>query len=224
MWNLFRRVVPRAVRRRLGSLVLSEIKASNKRLSDRIPKVALPPEAIAKTQLLISREAMLERLPKGGIVAELGVDEGAFSAKILQTCAPRRLILVDIWGSERYGQAKRRHVETRFHPEIVGGTVQIEIGRSDEVAARFPDQSFDWIYIDTDHSYGTTIRELEQWSPKITAGGIIAGHDYIVGNWDGMVRYGVIEAVYDFCARHHWEIVYLTMEHDNFPSFAIRRI
>ena len=54
--------------------------------------------------------------------------------------------------------------------------------------------------------------------------GIIAGHDYILGNWDGLVRYGVIESVYEFCVRYNWEIIFLTTELNNSPSFAIRRI
>ena len=37
----------------------------------------------------------------------------------------------------------------------------------------FKDDYFDWIYIDTDHSYPTTIGELEAYAPKIKENGII---------------------------------------------------
>lgn len=39
-----------------------------------------------------------------------------------------------------------------------------------------------------------------------------------------MVRYGVIEAVYEFCAKYDWELLYITAENEGNPSFAIRRI
>jgi hypothetical protein len=55
-------------------------------------------------------------------------------------------------------------------------------------------------------------------------GGIIAGHDYIMGNWNAGHRYGVVEAVRAFCLRYNWELIFLTHELDNHPSFAIREI
>jgi hypothetical protein len=69
-----------------------------------------------------------------------------------------------------------------------------------------------------------TIAELNLYSKKIKQGGIIAGHDYIIGNWTDMIRYGVIEAVYEFCVNNEWEIIYITMELNENPSFAIRKI
>ena len=59
---------------------------------------------------------------------------------------------------------------------------------------------------------------------KIKPNGFIAGHDYLLGNWNGLVRYGVREAVYEFCTKYNWEIVFLTSEINNSPSFAIKEI
>jgi hypothetical protein len=72
--------------------------------------------------------------------------------------------------------------------------------------------------------YKTTTDELQSYHLKIKPNGIIAGHDFILGNWDGIVRYGVIEAVYEFCVKYNWEIIYLTTELYTNPSFAIRKI
>jgi hypothetical protein len=55
-----------------------------------------------------SREVLLERLPQGGIVAEVGVAEGEFSRAILQRNRPRRLHLIDLWGTDRGIGAWRR--------------------------------------------------------------------------------------------------------------------
>lgn len=224
MKKILKSFVPNLIKRRVYSFVLSQIKENNKKQSNQIPKYAIRSETISNTKLLLNRKELLKVLPKQGVVAELGVDEGNFSDMILSVCNPSKLVLVDFWGSERYNQNKRKNVEEKFNSQIKSGKVQIEIGLSTDVGDRFEDNYFDWIYIDTDHSYQTTIKELEIWEPKVKENGIIAGHDYIIGNWDGMVRYGVIEAVYEFCSKYNWEILFLTMEHDNHPSFAIRKI
>ena len=180
-------------------------------------------EKIDNTKLLTNREELLKHLPREGIVCELGVDKGDFSELILKYCNPEKLHLVDLWGSERYSQDKKRNVEEKFKPQIASGKVQIDIGYSTDVGKIYEDNYFDWIYIDTDHSYEGTFNELETYRLKVKDNGIIAGHDYIIANWDGMIRYGVIEAVYEFCSKYNWEIIYITMELNN-PSFAIRKL
>lgn len=206
------------------STILPVVKKVNTRASAQIPKVELSAKHLQHAQLLPSREKMLELLPQDGVVAELGVDEGGFSQSILEINKPKKLHLIDFWGSKRYNQDKRRNVEQMFSERIKDQQVEINLGLSTEVADTFSDQYFDWIYIDTDHSYSTTIQELELYGPKVKTGGIMAGHDYILGNWNGLVRYGVIEAVHEYCVKHNWEIMYLTTELHNPPSFAIRRI
>jgi predicted O-methyltransferase YrrM len=129
-----------------------------------------------------------------------------------------------VWSSERYNQEKRKEVEMKFKNEIGLQKVVINLGYSTSVVNNFEDSYFDWIYIDTNHSYETTKEELNLYSPKIKKGGIIAGHDYIVGYWNGLVKYGVIEAVNEFCICNDWELVYLTMENRDPRSFAIRKM
>jgi hypothetical protein len=115
-------------------------------------------------------------------------------------------------------------VHTRFTDLIKQDRVEIVRNLSFEAIASFPDQCFDWVYLDTDHSLETTRKELELLRPKMKMEGIIAGHDYIVGNWKTGYRYGVMEAVREFCLKYHWEMIYLTHELNDHPSFAIRRI
>lgn len=189
-----------------------------------IPKVDLEGKHIVNTKLLTNRNKMLDFLPNGGIVAELGVNKGEFSCEIFKKCKPEVLHLVDSWSSERYHGGLRTIVETTFKEEISLGRVQIHQGSSTEVAACFTDGFFDWIYIDTDHSYNITKAELQAYKNKIKPGGIIAGHDYILGNWGRILRYGVMEAVHEFCVQEDWELVFLTTEMSNSPSFAIRKI
>ncbi|MBK9175525.1 MAG: class I SAM-dependent methyltransferase [Flavobacteriales bacterium] len=172
--------------------------------------------------MVINRAAFLDMLPKGGIVAEAGVDRGDFSARILAITKPKKLHLIDIWGSKRYHGGLQQSVRQRFASEIASGLAQIDLGWSTAVLEQFPDGYFDWIYIDTDHGYKVTAAELAIARTKVKPSGIIAGHDYVTGNWDGGVRYGVVEAVHEFCVKHDWELVLLTHETDRHLSFAIR--
>ena len=151
------------------------------------------------------------------------MDQGDFSEKILQLCEPQKLHLVDFWGSRRYNEIKQKHVFNKFSAQQATGQVEINLGLSTDVARTFQDNYFDWIYIDTDHTYKTTKDELELYRSKMKPGGIIAGHDYSIGSWQELRRYGVIEAVHEFCLKYDWEMVYLTMDIHSHPSFAIRR-
>ena len=224
MINFLKIISPKWLKTRIYDYVRLRIEENNRINTLLVPKYAIQQETIQNTKLLLSREELLKLLPKEGVVAELGVDEGHFSEIILEICKPQKLHLIDVWESERYNQNKRKSVEENLKAQIDSGIVQIDLGYSTVVGNKFQNNYFDWIYIDTDHSYQTTIDELKVYSSKVKEDGIIAGHDYIIGNWDGMRRYGVIEAVYEFCSKNSWEIIYLTMEHDNHPSFAIRKI
>ena len=217
-------MIPRPIKRKIYNKAISIIKENNRIESEKIPKYDLEYRHIKNAKLITDREELLKLLPKDGIFAELGVDEGSFSESIINTCNPQILHLIDIWGSDRYNQDKRRQVENRFRQNIENGKIIINVGLSTEVVNGFQDNYFDCIYIDTDHSYETTIKELELYRPKIKDNGIISGHDYIIGNWDGMVKYGVIEAVSEFCIKYDWELIYLTVELTNYPSFAIKKI
>src|SRR5690242_21742886 len=106
-----------------------------------------------------------------------------------------------------------KYVENKFENEIRDKVVEINLGLSTDVGETFKDHYFDWVYIDTSHSYAVTKAELELYSKKVKLGnGIIAGHDFAIGNWVRGIRYGVIEAVYEFCVKNNWELIYLTME------------
>ncbi len=191
--------------------------------SSRIPLVELEARHIRNLRVVLDRSAFLDAFPKGGEVAELGVAYGDFSAMILEICKPDKLHLVDFWGSERYASGRVR-VEDRFRKQIGEGRVVIDLGLSTDVLPRFKEQQFDWIYVDTDHGYEVTSAELDLDRTKVKPGGIIAGHDYITGNWDGGVRYGVVEAVHEFCVKHNWELILLTHETDRHLSFAIQEL
>jgi len=189
-----------------------------------LPKLDLQEKHIANLKVLTNRKALLEKLPKDGLVAELGVNKGEFSQEILRVSKPQIFYLVDAWDSERYDGGLRNRVESMFVNQITAGKVMIHQGYSTDLASSFEDRYFDWIYIDTDHSYQVTKAELHAYKNKIKPDGIIAGHDYSQGNWGKILRYGVMEAIHEFCIQEGWELIYLTIEMSDNTSFAIRRI
>lgn len=62
-------------------------------------------------------------------------------------------------------------------------------------AARFPDGSVDFLYVDASHSYDGVLADLAAWFPKVKAGGTIAGDDWCYADRGG---HGVRDAVRDF--------------------------
>ena len=193
-------------------------------VNDKLPRTPLNNEHLHNAELLVCRKTLLERLPSDGICAELGVANGDFSNDILSTNHPQKLHLVDIWGSHRYNESLHENVRQKFETEIAKGQVEIHRKLSSEAVQDFEDNYFDWIYIDTSHFYEGTKYELELYSKKVKDGGVIAGHDYMMGNWAKQYRYGVMEAVHEFCVKAGWKIKYLTMDLSENQSFAIERI
>lgn len=197
------------------------LQAERSKREDMLPKIPLLQQHIEGTTLLTNRLALLEKLPTQGVVAELGVAAGDFSRQIMDICAPAQLHLVDIWGSDRYGEELYLSVNNHFQQQRQRGEVTIHRKPSLEALESFPDQTFDWVYIDTTHSYELTRDELRACARKVKSTGIIAGHDYMQGNWRTQYRYGVIEAVHEFCVEYNYRVLYLTMDIAECLSFAL---
>lgn len=49
--------------------------------------------------------------------------------------------------------------------------------QSEEAYKNYPDEHFDYIYIDGDHSYYGAYRDMKIWWSKLKKGGLFAGHD-----------------------------------------------
>jgi hypothetical protein len=188
------------------------------RAASQLPQINFHEYQIKHTKLLTNRVELLKFLPTRGIVAE-----GDFAANILLYNKPEKLYLLDRWNTERYHVSMMKEVESRFKDQIERGVVEVHRGDSVELASLFPDYYFDWIYIDTGHSYQSTKMELLKYSKKVKLDGIIAGHDFVKGNIERQICYGVREAVCEFCVAKKWELLYLTMELDDNMSFAIQK-
>lgn len=187
-----------------------------------LPTVVLSERHTEHCRVLPNREVLLERLPKGGCVAEVGVAFGDFSEQILARTQPDVLHLIDAWQGERYGLGITS-IEEKFSDRIAAKTVVVNRGLSTEVLETFPDQYFDWIYIDTDHTFRTTLAELRLADKKVRRNGRILGHDFCTGNVVKPVIYGVVQACNKFCVDQGWVYEFLTLESDGHFSFSLKR-
>jgi len=203
-------------------LLVNRIKADSD--ANFVHQVRLSQKNINNLKVVLNREILLKFLPKNGIVAELGVDRGDFSDEIISLTQPKKLYLIDIWDSERYNIDKMVYVKKRFQKQIDEGIVTIRRNTSEKELKKFENGYFDWVYIDTAHSYQQTVKELELCRLKVKDGGLIAGHDYCQGNINEALAYGVVQAVHQFCIKYDWEFIYLTHETDRNLSFVIKKI
>ena len=71
-----------------------------------------------------------------------------------------------------------------------------------EAAATLADSSLDYVYIDARHDYSGVMEDLRAWYPKLRAGGLLAGHDFIPDTGpDHVIKegdFGVQRAVAEF--------------------------
>lgn len=165
------------------------------------------------TKRVPNRRELLSLFPVGGVYAELGVFRGQFSERILETCRPSRLYLVDLWqdGGDRLidgavktftgNEAMRETLRLEPRP-----AVRIRRQRTVEFLESLPNESLDVVYLDSGHQYELVRDELVMAFPRVKCGGWISGHDYCD------VFPGVIRAVDEFVARYGLQIDYLTDE------------
>jgi hypothetical protein len=175
------------------------------------------------------RRKMLDLLPKNGVCAEIGVDQGKYSKRILKRTNPKKLHLIDAWvciEDEDYKfernfeddlqNDKYEKIVDNFQKEIDNEQVVMHKAFSYDIVDSFEDKYFDWIYVDANHTYEGALQDLLMFDAKVKDDGYILGHDFVIHN-----NFGVIEAVNEFCYLKHWKIKALTRE--SFPSYWLER-
>jgi len=177
----------------------------------------------------ITRIKFLFKLPMHSNVAEIGVAEGNFSECILRINKPKNLHLIDSWKfqkgesfSEDWSNASQNEQNRRYtsvkHKFSKHPNVKIHRKYSLDAARSFPNQFFNWIYIDANHTYKAVKDDLEAWYPKIKRNGIIAGHDYTNKPYFPM---GVIQAVDELVEKNNLEM--FLIDNDPWHSWALKR-
>ena len=205
---------------------------------------ANPPVRIDTLRTLANRNILARHLPRGRVVAEIGVQRGRFAKVLLRKSRPAELHLIDCWehqDDQRYNadvanasdvqhSQNLQRTRQRLRRGIQQKRVFIHQGYSVPTLLQFPDHLFDWVYVDANHTYDAVRGDLESCLPKVKPGGIIAGHDFIDTAYWKRLNYGVVEAVNEFCKEHRWEIICLTRELGNEvdrrgnPSYVLREV
>ena len=219
-----KRHIPYRLKAPLGRVfALRDSIAAHRRLSLR--PCELQSRHLDGCRLLPDRRALLKLLPSDGVVAEVGVAQGNFSAEILALTHPRKLHLIDLWESSVPGSNDQafQAISSRFSAEEKQGSVQFHRAYSSDAIRCLPQGSLDWIYLDAGHDYDNVVSDLAAASKAIKPNGLIAGHDYVKWrSWNG--RFGVVEAVNEFCLSHDFAFRYLTFEANMHHSFVLQRI
>ena len=167
-----------------------------------MPIPTLEHHHMRNAKLVPSREALLELLPKGGIVGEVGTQHGYFAKKIYDLIRPVELHLFD-WTFESFDSA-------RLLPAM--DVVTKHPGDSATNLSSFPNEYFDWLYIDADHSYEGVKRDINQAVQKIKNSGFLIFNDFTFWSPLEAMSYGVAHAVCELCLSRDWEIIYFALE------------
>ena len=191
------------------ALAISPNQLPGRRLLDRLTS--------RRARRAAKRDFLFDVVPRGGVVIEVGVFDGDFSERIVALNEPRKLHLVDPWftkddgtlydgPTQQFASAQQasstlenqyQHVVRRFADEIASGRIEVHRTLSHLAAPLFPDEHFDWIYVDASHFYDDVKVDLEAFWPKLKRGGYIAGDDY---DRRGIWEHGVTRAVDEFIA------------------------
>ena len=178
-----------------------------------------------------TRTDLLKIIRRGSKICEIGVFKGDFSKKILEACEPSKLVLIDPWdGLIMSGDLNGNDVETFSGDSLYSQVYEtfskdprVEIQRSmSSILQNYPDDSFDCIYIDGDHSYEGVKADLEMSLRVVRDGGFIMGHDYLINpeKTQNYYEFGIKRAVDEFCLTYRQQIHALAM--DGCVSFCIQ--
>jgi len=191
--------------------------------------------ALEDCKVFSNRESALELVSTHGMVVEVGVAYGDFSAHLLSRLKPREFFAIDsfnhlskdndLWGNERMKQSQLSHLEyyqERFGPEISSGMVKVLQGLSWECLDQLEDASADLIYIDADHAYESVLRDLETALRKVKPDGIIQVNDYT--NFDPVAGepYGVMKATNEVINAHNLKIAGFAFHPLGFHDVCLR--
>ncbi len=132
--------------------------------------------------------------------AEIGVFAGYYSEILCKTIPGLKLHSIDTWADPSTRSAK---VYAQAKERLAPYGVKIIKGASVAEAPSFKDQSLDFVYIDGNHAYESVKEDIEAWTPKVRAGGIVSGDDYYVTNHGNE---GVVRAVNECAFKNNYAL------------------
>lgn len=169
-------------------------------------------------KIFINREYSLADFPKRLICAEIGVAYGNFSEKILQIMEPKKFYAIDYFSQKKWylgcgfhemrglGDSHEEIYRNRFKKYIENGILEVKQGLSWEVLKTFPDDYFDFVYLDADHAYESVKKDLAVLYDKVKSNGIIQANDF-TDLMPGLAwTFGVVPAIFEFLQEGKGEV------------------
>ena len=171
-------------------------------------------------------------LNKRGLTArgvEVGVWKGEFSDFLLKNWKGEKLYSVDPWrnftNDEYKDEMNIKQLEfDKIHDDVAkilsihGKRSEIIRDVSIKAALHFEDESLDFVYLDGRHHYEGVKEDIEYWFPKVKAGGILCGHDYL-DTIIGETHFGVKTAVDEYSVESGLKVI--VTDKDEYPSWFI---
>jgi Methyltransferase domain len=174
------------------------------------PSPSVPPGLLADCRFCASRYDLVTNLPRRGRIAEVGTYRGEFARHILSACDPAELHLIDLDVS-------------RLDPAVADDSrVAVHRGFSHAMLAQFPDNHFDWIYIDGDHSYQGASRDTGIAAAKVKPGGYLVFNDFAHAD-PYLGAYGVHRAVVEFAVTRGWRFAWFAYDPHALYDIALQR-
>ncbi len=170
---------------------------------------------------------MVEKIPDGGVMAELGVCCGRSLCSVADIIKRKniKVFAVDTFeGTANEGDAHLSAKIDDWQAFFVDALNKFDIRdnvvilreRTDEAYKKFADGFLDLVMIDADHSAEAVASDIRLWKPKLKQGGILCGDDWA---WpsvrEGIARAG-LQPVDD---GNFWFV--LPTEHSEKPLFSI---
>jgi hypothetical protein len=172
-----------------------------------------------------TRTDLIKTLPKGMVIAELGVFLGEFSKELYQILEPEELFLVDIFSGDTGSGDKDGNNFQFINLDLsfdnltkwsVGKNVHVIKNTTSVFLDLQKDSFLDMVYIDADHSYSAVLSDLEKSFRVVKDKGFICGHDYSADHFPE-----VVAAVDEFCTKYNLSIQALTQ--DGCPTYLIQK-
>ena len=182
---------------------------------------AISNEQLKNCKVVSTRWDALIHMPKNAICAEIGVAYGEYSEKILEIMEPHELHLIDLYswgdffGKDYFAKSGLNHEQFITKKFANNKNVKIVKGSSYEVLETYPDNYFDYVYLDAAHDYDNVVKDINVLHNKIKDGGILVFNDYTWFSPCENYEYGVFRAVNEFLAGTQHEVVMYCFEWGN---------
>ena len=197
---------------------------------------ALEPKHLDNPKLFANREDLISsmRFAEGGVIAEIGVATGEFSEYLLNQLQPKKFVAFDVFNLHEWDTFLRIPTKILFnnmtHLDYYkqkfadrGAQVVIEVGRSNLNLAKYPDKSFDLIYVDADHSYESVKQDADLAKAKLADDGVIVFNDYTCFDFLVGMRYGVVRAVNELIINDDWRVCGFALNRTMYCDIAIHK-